>query len=85
MPTSYINFVLYCLLQILGPPKKKGADFVSQMFKMAKESGAEAVEAGTSAGTSSSRGAFGGTAFRLGSDNTTSETVPSNEVTPNNT
>jgi hypothetical protein len=47
------------------------------MFKRARESGAEAVEAGSSAagarGGSSS--AFTGTAFKLGSDATPSETV----------
>ena len=68
-------------LQILGPPKKKGADFVSEMFKRARESGAEAVEGSSSSGApGSSRGggggaAFRGTAFKLGSDETPSESV----------
>lgn len=63
--------------QILGPPKKKGADFVSEMFKRARESGAEAVEGSSAPGTSgASRGpTFRGTAFKLGSDETPSAPV----------
>ncbi len=57
--------------QILGPGKKKeGSDFVKHMFKKAKEHGAEAVESSGihgAAGASSSRQAFGGSGFRLGS------------------
>ena len=62
----------------MGPPKKKGADFVSEMFKRARESGAEAVEGSSSSGApGGSRGgaAFRGTAFKLGSDETPSESV----------
>ncbi len=48
------------------------------MFKMARESGAEAVEGGGASGSSSSRSAaFSGSAFTLGSDNVESEFVPS--------
>ena len=61
----------------MGPPKKKGADFVSEMFKRARESGAEAVEGSSAPGTSgASRGpTFRGTAFKLGSDETPSAPV----------
>ena len=48
------------------------------MFKRAREAGAEAVEGGGASGGArpgTSRQAFGGTAFRLGSDNTASESV----------
>ena len=35
--------------QILGPPKKKdGRDFVKEMFKKAREHGAEAIDPSTS-------------------------------------
>lgn len=50
------------------------------MFKMARESGAEAVEAGSSSSSGASggrAGAFAGSAFRLGSEDTSSEYVPS--------
>ena len=68
----------------MGPPKKKSTDifnkksgdFVSEMFKRARESGAEAVEPEQgAAGTSRGSAAFRGTAFKLGSDETPSETV----------
>ena len=65
--------------QILGPPKKKtGAGFVKDVFKKAREAGAEAVEPGTS-GTSARKpgaSAFTGTGFKLGS----SESDPSQKV-----
>jgi UBX domain-containing protein 1 len=67
----------------LGPPKKKGADFVSEMFKRARESGAEAVEgsaSGAGGHASSSSSVFSGTAFRLGSDETPSEAMPDPSV-----
>ena len=49
------------------------------MFKRARESGAEAVEAGTSGGAGGGPGgmAFSGSAFKLGSDNNDSEKIPS--------
>jgi UBX domain-containing protein 1 len=58
--------------QILGPTRKKeGSDFVKQMFKKARENGAEAVDPNTLAGhahggASGSR-AFSGAGFKLGS------------------
>ena len=66
--------------QILGPSKKKkGAELVKEMFRMARDAGAEAVEsAGPSGGTrggANSR-AFQGTAFKLGSDNSDSQVLP---------
>lgn len=62
--------------QILGPAKnkenKEGADFVKQMFKRAREHGAEAVDPGAMGGpSSSSRSAFTGAGFKLGSTGTT--------------
>ena len=64
--------------QILGPPKKKGADLVKEMFKKAREAGAEAVEGGSSSGArgGANSKAFQGTAFKLGSDSTSSEVLP---------
>jgi len=62
--------------QILGPPKKKtGAGFVKDVFKKAREAGAESVEPGTSSGKKQS-GAFTGSGFKLGS----SETAPSQKI-----
>ena len=52
---------------------------MSEMFKKARESGAEAVDpsAGpSSSGRGSKKTAFTGSAFRLGSDETQSEMVP---------
>jgi len=62
--------------QILGPPKKKtGAGFVKDVFKKAREAGAESVEPGTSSGKKQSE-AFTGSGFKLGS----SETAPSQKI-----
>lgn len=59
----------------MGPPRKKGTEFVAEMFKKAKEHGAEAVE-GSSSGPSTSRtSAFSGTAFKLGSETTPSQKI----------
>ncbi len=60
--------------QILGPPKKK-RDFVSHMFKKAREAGGEVVEGGSSSASGPSRTAFTGAAFKLGSDTTPSEKI----------
>ncbi len=72
--------------QILGPPKKKkgASEFVSDMFRRARAAGAEAVESGYGPGSSSgsSAAAFSGTAFRLGSEVSDSEMVPSSQVGP---
>jgi len=62
--------------QILGPPKKKGADFVKDVFKKARESGAEQVEASSSRKPNQHQPAFTGTGFKLGS----SESDPSQKV-----
>jgi len=63
--------------QILGPPKKKtGSGFVKDVFKKAREAGAEAVEPGTSGGKKQGASAFTGTGFKLGS----SETDPSQKI-----
>ncbi|CAB4065829.1 SHP1 [Lepeophtheirus salmonis] len=64
--------------QILGPPKKGGQDFVKEMFKKAREQGAEVDEDGDSSSlTSRSLNSFGGTGFKLGSNDNDSEVVPS--------
>ena len=62
--------------QILGPPKKKGADFVKDVFKKARESGAEQAEASSSRKPNQHQPAFTGTGFKLGS----SESDPSQKV-----
>lgn len=66
--------------QILGPPKKgkkkEGASFVKDVFKKAREAGAEQLsEASTSRGAGQ-QSAFTGTGFKLGS----SESDPSQKV-----
>ena len=45
-PTKFIKLTIFCFLnQILGPPKKRdGRDIVKEMFKKAREHGAEAVD-----------------------------------------
>jgi len=57
--------------QILGPPKKKGSSekFVKDLFKKAREHGAEAVDPSTSkaGGSKGGASAFTGTGFKLGS------------------
>lgn len=70
--------------QILGPPKKKdGRDFVKEMFKKAREHGAEAVDPSSMGASSSSRSAFVGTGFRLGSTEIPSQPIgkPSDAAT----
>ena len=63
--------------QILGPPKKKpGADFVKDMFRKARQHGAEAVDPSTSKGGAQAAPAFTGTGFKLGS----SESAPTEKV-----
>lgn len=66
--------------QILGPPKKKGEDLVKELFKRARESGAEQVDPGapgsSRGGARGAGGAFSGSAFKLGSDSNDSEKVP---------
>jgi len=65
--------------QILGPPKKKGgSEFVKDLFKRAREHGAEAVDPSTSGGKPGGSGAsaFTGTGFKLGS----SESAPTEKV-----
>jgi len=61
--------------QILGPPKgkKDKKDIVGDMFKAAREAGAEEVEGGS--GGSGRKPAFQGSGFRLGTDNSSSEAV----------
>ncbi|XP_031640210.1 NSFL1 cofactor p47 [Contarinia nasturtii] len=54
--------------QVLGPPRKTNKDFVSNIFKSAKESGAEVVENPQPNRPSGSRG-FAGAGYRLGQTN----------------
>ena len=63
--------------QILGPPKKKkdNAELVTEMFKKARESGAEQVDPGAGPSRQGAGRAFQGTAFKLGSDSQASEEV----------
>jgi len=62
--------------QILGPPKKKGSEFVKDLFKKAREHGAEAVDPSNPKAGSSKSSAFTGTGFKLGS----SESAPTEKV-----
>nr|ACO14697.1 NSFL1 cofactor p47 [Caligus clemensi] len=64
--------------QIIGPPKK-GHDFVKEMFKRARDQGAEVEDDESSSSGHGRRGpnSFGGTGFKLGSNESDSEVVPS--------
>lgn len=69
--------------QILGPPKKKGdkkRDIVGDMFKAARDAGAEEVEGGSGIPGSSRATAFTGSGFKLGTDTTASEAVAGAKV-----
>lgn len=68
--------------QILGPGKKPKDDLVSNMFKAAKEHGAEVVPA-TQPDTSIKPAPFKGTGYRLGGTENDSEVVPSTSIPPN--
>lgn len=64
--------------QVIGPPRQKGKatnDLIGDMFKSAKEHGAEVVEKGAS---SSSRGsvAFKGTGYKLGQSDNDTQVIP---------
>ncbi|XP_050306090.1 NSFL1 cofactor p47 [Anthonomus grandis grandis] len=58
--------------QVLGPPKKR--DIVADMFKSVQEHGVEILDSST--GASGSGQHFRGTGYKLGHDETSSETVP---------
>eukprot|EP00096_Caligus_rogercresseyi_P010447 TRINITY_DN3810_c0_g1_i1.p1 TRINITY_DN3810_c0_g1~~TRINITY_DN3810_c0_g1_i1.p1 ORF type:complete len:392 (+),score=149.16 TRINITY_DN3810_c0_g1_i1:86-1261(+) len=65
--------------QIIGPPKK-GQDFVKEMFKRARDQGAEIEdedEQGPSPFGRKNRQTFGGTGFKLGSNDNDSKVIPS--------
>lgn len=69
--------------QILGPPKKKKdkkRDIVGDMFKAARDAGAEEVEGGSGGQGPSRPSAFTGSGFKLGADNTASEAVAGKKV-----
>jgi len=75
--------------QIIGPPRKKkdGGDFIQNLFKSAKESGAEVVDVEETENTSQPSVAFRGTGYRLGESEDTSEMIretPMEEDTTNN-
>ncbi|XP_013787801.1 NSFL1 cofactor p47-like [Limulus polyphemus] len=64
--------------QILGPGKRKsGNDFVSEIFKAAKEHGAEVVEPGSSSHENNKVPVFKGTGYKLGATNDDTEVVHS--------
>lgn len=53
--------------QVLGPPRRNPAnDYVSDIFRSARESGAEVVENPHAPSSSGSRSFFGGSGYRLG-------------------
>ncbi|CAG7838025.1 unnamed protein product [Allacma fusca] len=60
--------------QVLGPPKKRD-ELVAEMFKKAREHGAEEVFAGSSAGKAKPT-KFGGTGYKLGESANDSVTIP---------
>ncbi|XP_060537285.1 NSFL1 cofactor p47 [Cylas formicarius] len=66
--------------QVLGPPRKKRDDIVADMFKSVQEHGVEILEPGAAA--SSSARVFGGTGYKLGQDDSTSEIVPGVQTAP---
>lgn len=53
--------------QVLGPPRKN--DYVAEVFRTAKESGAEVIENADEPAGSSSRSFFSGSGYRLGQTN----------------
>jgi len=63
--------------QILGPGKKKDKknDIVGDMFKAARDAGAEQVESGSGVPGGSKAKSFLGSGFRLGTDSTASQPV----------
>ncbi|XP_059086981.1 NSFL1 cofactor p47-like [Tigriopus californicus] len=64
--------------QILGPPRKKGEALVKELFKKAREAGAEEVDPNAPGGSRGGAGgsSFSGTAFKLGSETMESEEIP---------
>lgn len=68
--------------EVLGPSARRDPEqVVSEMFQSARAHGGEPIEPGSS-GPRSQRGAFRGTGFRLGSDEESAETTPTNPNQP---
>lgn len=64
--------------QVLGPPRsrKNGEEIVKEMFKAAREHGAEEVHRGTEPATAGQRITFSGTGYRLGETGSDVTVVP---------
>lgn len=62
----------------MGPPRKKGEALVKELFKKAREAGAEEVDPNAPGGSrgGGSGASFTGTAFKLGSETVESEEIP---------
>jgi len=65
--------------QVLGPPKKRD-ELVAEMFKKARELGAEEVPAGHAAAKNKASSKFGGTGYKLGENAEDSVVIPSSDL-----
>ncbi|KAK4029343.1 hypothetical protein OUZ56_022342 [Daphnia magna] len=64
--------------QVIGPPRNKGkpsGDLIGDMFKSAREHGAEVLEKGTSSSTKGNQ-TFKGTGYRLGQSEEDTQVIP---------